>query len=179
MHPAEFPLRCPGKPIALHAFPVLASGQKISASWPIYLMVWLFCMVTPKIGNRWVPAPLFDHLEDLFFPLIGLFWGVLLFIYNYHYLYSNTRCIWDSFNTHSKFLSLIYSSRADKSVPDVRLRETFLSSIITPSFRLTRQEKYSNFESWLKFFLGQVTSKSLEKNPLYACHSVEFDNCSA
>lgn len=77
------------------------------------------------------------------------------------------------FYTLSIFLSLIYSSKA---VSDVRLWEIFMSSLMAPSFWLPVQEKCSDFESWLKFLLGQVTSKSLEKDPLYACSSVGFDN---
>lgn len=47
------------------------------------------------------------------------------------------------------FLPQIYSPRADKSVPDVRLREIFMPSIIAASLALPAQEKYGNFESWL------------------------------
>lgn len=80
------------------------------------------------------------------------------------------------FNIHIKFLPLIYSSRTDKSVSDVRLTEIFLSSIITPSFPLPIQEKHSNTEFWFKFFLGQVTSHSLGTNSLCTHHSMSFDN---
>ena len=75
-HPEEFPPCRSGKPVVLHALPLLASGHYSKSQM----------------------ANVFNRLHSLitwrtfFFPLIGLFWGVLFFIYNYHYLDSVTTC---------------------------------------------------------------------------------------